>query len=183
MTTQNVTLEQLAEKLGYTVWSKDDLKRIYLNDEGYNTKKMSTKTFIFEKDGEFIVSCRIDCPSQAIQWIDSQEQEIKDSVYKRIERAIDFIVNPEKEIEEQKLEAKEQAKWAAERELKKSQEVEKVVVKSEPREFIKSFEIGETLTHKAFGQVTVVSEDENTVTVDTNGVHKKLLKKFAPLSR
>lgn len=91
MTTQNVTLEQLAEKMGYTVWSKGDLKRIYLNDEGWNTKKMSTKTFIFEKDSEFIVSCHIDCPSQPYQWINSQEQEVKDSVYRRIERITNEI--------------------------------------------------------------------------------------------
>ena len=34
----------------------------------------TTKTFIFEKDGEFIVSCRIECPSQPYQWIDRENQ-------------------------------------------------------------------------------------------------------------
>jgi hypothetical protein len=85
MKTQNVTIEQLAEKFGTTVWTKGELKRIYLNDEGYNTKKMSTKTFIYEKDGEFKVSCKIECPSQPYQWISSQEDEVKESVYNRIE--------------------------------------------------------------------------------------------------
>ena len=126
MNTKNVTLEQLAERFNQTVWVKGDLKRIYLNDEGYNTKKISTKTFIFEKDGEFIVSCRIECPSQSYQWIQSQEEEVKENVYSKIENII------EKKISE---------------------------------------------------SVIVVSEDENTVTVDKQGEHKKLLKKFAPLSR
>lgn len=89
MSTSNITLEQLAEKLGQTVWTKGDLKRIYLNNAGFNTKKMSTKTFIFQtEDGEFKVSCRIECPSQAYQWIQSQEEEVKGSIYNDIERAL-----------------------------------------------------------------------------------------------
>lgn len=91
MNTQ-VTIEQLAEKLGKQVWSKGDLKRIYLNDAGYNTKKMSTKTFIFQNEtGEFKVSCRIECPSQTYQWIDSQEQEVKDSIYRDVEQALKLM--------------------------------------------------------------------------------------------
>jgi hypothetical protein len=89
MKTQNLPIQKLAEKLGYSIWIKGDLKRIYLNDEGYNTKKMSTKTFIFEKDGEFIVSCHIECASQPYQWINSQEKEIEESVYNRIEKIIE----------------------------------------------------------------------------------------------
>lgn len=95
MKTNNVTIEKLAEKFNASVWSKCDLKRIYLNDKGYNTKKMSTKTFIFEKDGEFIVSCRIECPSQHYQWIQSQEEKVKEGVYSRIERHIFEINNPD----------------------------------------------------------------------------------------
>ena len=93
MKTQGITLEQLAEKLNKSVWEKGDLKRIYLNDAGYNTKKMSTKTFIYEKDGEFVVSCRIDCPSQPYQWISSQEEEVKGSIYEDIEKAIEQLTS------------------------------------------------------------------------------------------
>jgi hypothetical protein len=89
MSTSNITIETLAEKLGQTVWTKGDLKRIYLNDAGFNTKKMSTKTFIFQtEDGEFKVSCRIECPSQPYQWIQSQEEEVKEGIYNDIERAL-----------------------------------------------------------------------------------------------
>lgn len=91
----NISIEQLAEKMGETVWSKGNLKRIYLNDAGYNTKKMSTKAFIWQdENGEFKVSCKIECPSQAWQWIDSQEKEVKENVYSDIERAIWEIENP-----------------------------------------------------------------------------------------
>lgn len=181
MNTKNVTLEQLAERFNQTVWVKGDLKRIYLNDEGYNTKKISTKTFIFEKDGEFIVSCRIECPSQPYQWIQSQEQEVKEGVYSKIEDYIERILDPS-------IDAKEEAEWEEARIEREKKEAEKPVVipqsePSQPKEFIKAFEIGETLIHSTWGNVIIVSEDENTVTVDKQGEHKKLLKKFARLSR
>ena len=181
MNTKNVTLEQLAERFNQTVWVKGDLKRIYLNDEGYNTKKISTKTFIFEKDGEFIVSCRIECPSQPYQWIQSQEQEVKEGVYSKIEDYIERILDPS-------IDAKEEAEWEEARIEREKKEAEKPVVivpvePIQPKEFIKTFEIDETLVHATWGNVIVVSEDENTVTVDKQGENKKLLKKFAPLIR
>ena len=176
MNTKNVTLEQLAERFNQTVWVKGDLKRIYLNDEGYNTKKISTKTFIFEKDGEFIVSCRIECPSQPYQWIQSQEQEVKEGVYSKIEDYIERILDPS-------IDAKEEAEWEEARIEREKKEAEKPVEPIQPKEFIKTFEIGETLCHAKWGNVIVVSEDENTVTVDKQGENKKLLKKFAPLIR
>lgn len=68
--TTKTSLQQLAEKLHETVWTKGDLKRIYLNDKGYNTKKMSTKTFIWQDEsGDFNVSCKVECPSQSWQGI------------------------------------------------------------------------------------------------------------------
>jgi len=100
MTTQNVTIEQLAEKLGKNVWSKGDLKRIYLNDAGYNTKKMSTKAFIYEKDGDFRVSVNIDCSSQAYQWIESQEEQVRQSILSNIEYVVFGINNPGVDYEE-----------------------------------------------------------------------------------
>lgn len=83
----STSIETLAEKLNGKLWTKGDLKRIYM-DEGHNTKKMSTKTFIFEKDGEFHVSCHIECPSQPYQWISSQEEEVKKGIYEDIEQAL-----------------------------------------------------------------------------------------------
>lgn len=99
-----ISLEQLAEKLNGKLWVKGDLKRIYL-DEGYNTKKMSTKTYVYEdKNGNFGVSCNIDCPSQHQNWIEAQENEIIESVEKEIEQIIaqlnlelvDYKINEEK---------------------------------------------------------------------------------------
>ena len=141
----------------------------------------SFKTFIFEKDGEFIVSCRIECPSQPYQWIQSQEQEVKEGVYSKIEDYIERILDPS-------IDAKEEAEWEEVRIEREKKEAEKPVVipqsePSQPKEFIKAFEIGETLIHSTWGNVIIVSEDENTVTVDKQGEHKKLLKKFARLSR
>lgn len=98
MSTQ-ITLQQLAKKLGGNYWEKGDLKRIYL-DEGYNTKKMSTKTFVWEnEEGEFIVSCKVECPSQPWEWCKSQEEEVKERVYLSIQNALSdtvfIVVNKE----------------------------------------------------------------------------------------
>lgn len=83
-----ITIEQLAEKLNGNLWIKGDMKRIYL-DEGHNTKKMSTKTYVFQNaKGDYIVSCNIDCPSQHDNWISSQEDEIIASVERRIEQIL-----------------------------------------------------------------------------------------------
>jgi hypothetical protein len=63
-----ISIEQLTEKIGGKLWVKDDLKRIYLNEAGWNTKKMSTKTFVFQDEsGAFKVSCHVECPSQPWQ--------------------------------------------------------------------------------------------------------------------
>src|SRR5690606_15968117 len=124
MNTRNVTIEQLAERFNQTVWVKGDLKRIYLNDEGYNTKKMSTKTFIFEKDGEFIVSCRVECPSQHHQWIQSQEEEVKESVCSRIEDFIERILDPSIDAKETEEEVKEAAEWESGREEREKKAAE-----------------------------------------------------------
>lgn len=52
---KTVTIETLAEKLEGKLWVKGDLKRIYL-DSGYNTKKMSTKTYVYQKEnGTYVV--------------------------------------------------------------------------------------------------------------------------------
>ncbi len=80
---RTISIEQLAELLNGKLWTKNELKRIYL-DAGYNTKKMTTKTYVYEKNARFVVVCNIECPSQADQWINSQENEIIDSINERI---------------------------------------------------------------------------------------------------
>lgn len=87
-----ITIELLAEKLGKTVWEKGNLKRIYLNDAGWNTKKISTKTYIWQNEnGDFSVSCRIECPSQPLSWIKSQEEEVINNVLASIDEVLQDI--------------------------------------------------------------------------------------------
>lgn len=86
------TLEQLSELLGGKLWSKGDIKRIYL-DRGYNTKKMSTKTYVYQRqDGTFGVNCTIDCPSQHDNWISKEQDQIIESVEQRIEELLSDTV-------------------------------------------------------------------------------------------
>ena len=97
---KNVTVEQLAERLGGKVWTKNGMTRIYL-ERGYNTKKMTTKTYVFlREDGSWGVNCYIDCPSQHLSWIESQKNEVVSSVEASIERAIWEIENPEEDYDE-----------------------------------------------------------------------------------
>ena len=82
------TLEQLQEKIGGKIWEKDGKKRIYL-DRGYNTKKMSTSTYVYQDEqGNFLVSCFINCPSQEYGWVTSQKDQIIRSVNMEIREAI-----------------------------------------------------------------------------------------------
>lgn len=85
----NLTLEIIAEKLGGKVWQKNDIKRVYL-DRGHNTKKMSTKTYVYQReDGTFGVSCYIECDSQPLAWIKSQQQEVIKDVMQDINNIIE----------------------------------------------------------------------------------------------
>lgn len=98
-TIKTISIELLAEKLNGNLWIKGDMKRIYL-DRGWNTKKMSTKTYVYQRqDGTFGVSCTIDCPSQDPAWISSQEEEIVEPLTERIDEIIEEdgfeIVNPQ----------------------------------------------------------------------------------------
>lgn len=87
---KTLTLEQLSEKLKGKLWEKGDLKRIYL-DRGYNTKKMSTKTYVEEVNGEFIVKCFVDCASQSWNWIENQQNDVIDQVEQEIKEIIDLL--------------------------------------------------------------------------------------------
>jgi hypothetical protein len=95
-----ITIEQLAQGLDGNLWTKGEMKRIYL-ERGYNTKKMTTKTYVFQReDGSFGVSCYIDCPSQHPTWIESQKKEVIEGVERSIKRAVWEIENPEGDYEE-----------------------------------------------------------------------------------
>lgn len=90
-----LSIYELAERLSHTfnlnykVWEAGDIKRIYINDVGYNTRKMATKTFIWQDEyGEFKVSCHIDCSSQPWNWIRSQQKEVIDNVMERIRKVL-----------------------------------------------------------------------------------------------
>lgn len=92
---RTLSIYELAERLSHTfdlnykVWETGDIKRIYINDAGYNTRKMATKTFIWQDEyGEFKVSCHIDCPSQPWNWIKSQQKEVIDNVMERIRKVL-----------------------------------------------------------------------------------------------
>lgn len=92
-----ITIEDLAVKLNGKMWVKEDLKRIYL-DRGYNTKKMSTKTYVEQTtSGTFNVKCFVECSSQDYNWCKSQSNQ----VIERVENEIAEILNPTIEIKEE----------------------------------------------------------------------------------
>jgi len=84
METTKITIEDLAVKLNGKMWTKGDLKRIYL-DRGYNTKKMSTKTYVqLSPSGMWDVKCFVECPSQDYNWCKSQAEQVIGSVENQI---------------------------------------------------------------------------------------------------
>jgi hypothetical protein len=99
---KTLIIEQLAEQLNGKLWVKGDIKRIYL-DEGYNTKKMSTKTYVFQRqDGTYGVSCVIDCPSQHDNWIEREQNSIIESVTERIKEIEFETENPDQSYDDYK---------------------------------------------------------------------------------
>jgi len=82
-----MTLKDLATKLVGNYWEKGDLKRVYLN-EGNNTKKMSTKVYVYERNGSFVVNCKVECPSQAWQWCKSQEDQLIEQIENKINQIV-----------------------------------------------------------------------------------------------
>lgn len=88
MNTQ-ISIETLAEKLGGKLWIKGDLKRIYV-DAGYNTKKMSTKAYVFQQeDGTYSIRCTVECPNQNSTWIRKEEESIVNSLSEQIASIIE----------------------------------------------------------------------------------------------
>lgn len=88
--TPKITIEELAVKLNGKMWTKGDLKRIYL-DRGYNTKKMSTKTYVEETaTGNFNVKCFVECPSQDYNWCKSQAEIVIEGVEEDINEIIEL---------------------------------------------------------------------------------------------
>lgn len=90
MTTQ-LTTSQLAELLGKKVWSGNGQERIYFNNVGYNTKKMSTKAFIYIQDGEIKASAFVQCFNQPTSWCQQRAEEAKETM---LEQVAD-VLNPE----------------------------------------------------------------------------------------
>lgn len=83
MTTSNTNqliVTALGKTLNVKLWEKGTLCRLYINNVGYNTKKMSTKAHI--DLNSFRVVVNIECHSQPSQWIASQEAEVEQSLAK-----------------------------------------------------------------------------------------------------
>jgi hypothetical protein len=78
----NSTIDQIAELLGKTVWAG---KRIYMNNVGYNTKKMSTKAFYYLENNEVKASVYVDCDNQPLDWCKSQAEQFRASMMETLE--------------------------------------------------------------------------------------------------
>lgn len=170
-TINTISIEKLAEKLNGKLWIKGDMKRIYL-DEGYNTKKMTTKTYVYQReDGTFGVSCYIDCPSQPMAWIKSQQEE----VIEYVENRIDNILSGEDEEE-----IIDESNYTPRSEIS---ELKKEYVHSKPTVVQINFKDGDRCKHNTFGEGTVRGLDEKMILIqfDTVG-EKNLLRRFANIT-
>lgn len=94
-----ISLQELATKLNGKFWSKEGKERVYL-DRGYNTKKMSTSTYVEQSEnGLFVVKCFVKCDSQDYNWCESQANQVIESVENQIKEALAteyfYVVNEE----------------------------------------------------------------------------------------
>ena len=78
-----VTLEAIAEALGKKVWEKGDLKRIYLNDVGYNTKNVKSTAYIYMQEGAVKFYAKVVCDGQGPAWEESQENRMVEIMRER----------------------------------------------------------------------------------------------------
>jgi microcompartment protein CcmL/EutN len=167
--TTKITTEELATKLNGKVWTKNEMTRIYL-ERGFNTKKVSTKTYVDIKGDELIVKCFIECPSQDYNWIQSQAKQ----VIEQVESEIEEILNPtEEEIEEEVISVPMHVT------------VKQVETKDESTTFEKEYYQGQTVMHAQFGQGSINKEEKDAVEVyfeKTVGL-KRFLKKFVKLEK
>lgn len=229
-TTPKITIEDLAVKLNGKMWTKGDLKRIYL-DRGYNTKKMSTKTYVEEtSEGNFNVKCFVECPSQDYNWCKSQAEQVIESVDQEIAEALVteyfYVVNEETN---QVIDDCQTAKSLVDlyvggglylregfaKNFIKREDLEGFAVKSISRVDYEALEVepvvaavveekvisrpvytptianidnptfgeGSKINHERFGNGIVLAEDEDHIEIQFANETKKLLKRFAKLSK
>lgn len=84
-----MTLQELATKLNGKFWSKDGKERVYL-ERGYNTKKMSTSTYVELINGNLVVKCFVNCDSQTSSWCKSQADIVIENVEEEISEIIEL---------------------------------------------------------------------------------------------
>lgn len=172
----NITIEALSTLLNSKVWTKGEINRIYIN-RGYNTKKMSTTTYVYMAGEEIKVNCFVECYNQPVQWGQSQANEVIERVESEIADLIKKSENPKK--------------WAN---LPYSKRVKYVVAPSPvavpvvnqvfESTFESTFEIGEKYSHEKFGVGTITTEDKDTMVIAfENFGEKKLIKKFVRLQK
>ncbi|MAX80350.1 MAG: hypothetical protein CL843_09260 [Crocinitomicaceae bacterium] len=84
---KNLSIQELADKMGGKYWEKYGKKRVYL-EKGFNTKKMSTNTYIEEVNGQYVVKCFIECENQPYEFIKSQQEIVIQGVEEDLEIAL-----------------------------------------------------------------------------------------------
>jgi hypothetical protein len=174
----NISLEALASLLNSKVWNKGEISRIYI-DRGYNTKKMSTKTYVYMIGEEIKVSCYVDCANQPVQWCQSQANEVIESVQEEIADLIKKSENPEKW---DNMPYSSRVKYVLAPVAAPAPIAAPVPVK--PVEAAAAtFEIGAKYLHNRFGEGVCKEEGQEVVVIDFNGEYKKLLKKFVTLQK
>lgn len=68
-------LNNCTDSSNFKAWEKGGKKRIYINNLGHNTKKMSTKVWL-ELTDKVTAVCVMECPSQPLSWITSHKKEV-----------------------------------------------------------------------------------------------------------
>ena len=86
-----LTAQELAQIVDGKVWNGNGQERIYFNQFGYNTKKMTTKAYCYIVDGEIKVSVFVDCPSQPMSWCLKESNRVKETIIDHISGCLEEV--------------------------------------------------------------------------------------------
>ena len=92
MDRKGVTLEQLADFLGYEIRSQGNHKYIRMRYDGYFRRKVYYNIIVYQKKNQFIVYCRVNFPKATISEMIVEQNGIKIVIEETINQAITKIL-------------------------------------------------------------------------------------------
>ena len=92
MKTSGVTLEQLADALGYEVCSQGNYKYIRVKYDGYFRFGIYYKIIVYKRNEEFVIFCRVNIPKATASEMIIEQNGVKIVIEELINQVINKII-------------------------------------------------------------------------------------------